>query len=168
MPNLAFGLELKSLTEQGEFSGLASTYGNVDRGGDIVEPGAFTKTLSASKERPLLWQHRDPVGVVQLSDSPSGLLARGKLSLGVQRAREAYELLRDGVVKGLSIGYETIRSDYQGDVRHLREIKLWEISLTPLPCNELASVTSVKSAHIILVKNALSELRRDVLAAIER
>jgi uncharacterized protein len=167
MPQLAFSLELKSLSDKGEFSGLASTYGNTDSGGDVVEAGAFTKTLSASKERPLLWQHRDPIGTVSLSDSDKGLCANGKLSLGVQQAREAYELLKDGAVKGMSIGFETVRSDYIGEVRHLRELKLWEISLTPMPMNESAIVTNVKSAHAILIKSALSELRREVLAALE-
>jgi len=168
MPQLAFGLELKSLTDKGEFEGLASTYGNCDSGNDVVEPGAFTKTLSASKERPLLWQHSDPVGTVQLSDSPAGLMARGKFTLAVQKARETYELMKDNAVKGMSIGYETIRSDYVGDVRHLRELKLWEVSLTPTPMNELATVTGIKFAQIDSISAALKELRSEVLQALKR
>ena len=35
--------------EQGVFSGYGSIFGNVDDGGDIVEPGAFTKTIAEAQ-----------------------------------------------------------------------------------------------------------------------
>jgi HK97 family phage prohead protease len=166
VPNLAFTLELKQLGEKGEFSGLASTYNNVDELGDVVEPGAFTKTLAGSKERPLLWNHRDPIGMVQLTDSPGGLLVQAKLSLAVRQAAEAYTLLKDNIVRGLSIGYETIRSDFVGPVRHLRELKLWEVSLVTLPANTQAVVTGVKTAQDAQIRAAWQEFRRDILRAL--
>ena len=168
MPNRAFALELKGLTEKGEFSGLASTYGNVDQVGDIVEPGAFTKTLASSKERPLLWNHRDPIGTVQLTDSPIGLLVRGRLSLAIQKGAEAYTLLQDRVVTGLSIGFETIRSDLSGAVRHLREVRLWEVSLTWIPANQRALITAVKSLDHNRIQSVLKGAADEILRALER
>jgi len=167
MPTLAFPFEIKTATAEGEFEGLAATYGNEDSVGDMIEPGAFTKTLASAKDRPLFWQHSDVVGVVRLEDSPGGLKARGRLTLAVQRAREAYALLKDGAVRGLSIGFETIRSDFIGSVRHLREIKLWEVSLTPLPANEFAGVTAVKSAQLDSIRAALRDFRTEILSAMK-
>ena len=46
MEHLNVKLQVKSLDEAGKFSGLASVYGNVDLGGDVVEPGAFTKAIA--------------------------------------------------------------------------------------------------------------------------
>lgn len=165
MPQIGFALELKKLSETGVFEGLASTYGNVDETGDVVLPGAFTKTLSASKDRPLLWQHRDPIGMVELSDSPAGLFVKGKLTLAVRQAVEAYALMKDGAVKGLSIGFETIRSDFKGAVRQLQELKLWEVSLVTMAANQQAVVTSVKAADLSRLSQEIEEFRRGILAA---
>lgn len=167
MPTIAFGLEIKSLSAEGLFQGLASTYGNIDLGGDVVERGAFVKTLAGGRLRPLLWQHRDPIGTVTLTDTDAGLLADGQLALDVQQAREAMALVKAGAVRGLSIGFEAVRSDYQGDIRHLREIKLWEVSLTHFPMNEAATVRTIKSAQLLQVRSALHELRREVLAGLK-
>ena len=51
MQNRAFKLEIKSISDQGIFKGLASVYGNVDLGGDVVEPGAFARTLAHKGRR---------------------------------------------------------------------------------------------------------------------
>lgn len=52
--------------EEGVFSGYGSVFGNVDSGGDVVEPGAFTKTLEKGWERvKILALHNDcclPIG----------------------------------------------------------------------------------------------------------
>lgn len=142
-----FSLELKALDETGVFEGRLAVYGNVDEGGDVIEPGAFTKTLKEGGGTvPLLWAHdtREPIGSLTLTDSPTALLARGKLVLSVGKAKEVYDLMRAGVVRGLSIGYRTIKAQMAGDVRRLKELRLFEGSLTPVPMNGEALVTAVK------------------------
>jgi uncharacterized protein len=52
-----------------------------------------------------------------------------ELVLEVPEAKSAYALLKKGVIRGLSIGYDTIKSVMDGGVRKLTELKLWEISL---------------------------------------
>jgi phage head maturation protease len=49
----------------------------------------------------------------------------------------------------------------------LREVKLWEVSLTPFPMNEAATVRTIKSAQLLEVRSALHELRREVLAGLK-
>jgi len=160
----AFELEVKTVAEQeGTFEGVASTYGGEpDAYGDVVDVGAFQRTLSAGKEIPLLWMHKDPIGVVELKDTAHGLLAKGKLTLSVQQAREALALMRDNAVRGLSIGYQTIKSKYVEGVRHLQEVRLWEVSLTPVPANSNAVVTAVKSADLSRINSIIESYRSEI------
>lgn len=149
--NKTFKLEIKDFGEQGTFTGMASVYGNKDLGGDVVEPGAFTKTIAdKGGEVPILWQHdsREPIGMGKLIDSAEGLLIKGELAIDVsQTAVKAYGLMRKGIIKGLSIGYDTIRDEVKDKVRHLRELKLWEVSLVTFPMNESAVINTVKAVE---------------------
>lgn len=148
MEQLNCKLQIKSMDEAGKFSGLASTYGNVDLGGDIVMPGAFQKTLQdRGGEVPLLFAHdmRQPIGLGKLTDTSAGLQIEGQLVLSVGKAKEAYDLLRARVLRGLSIGYDTVKSDVANGARRLLELKLFEVSLVTVPMNELAQVSAVKA-----------------------
>ena len=123
---LSFPFELKSVTEAGLFEGLASTYGNVDRGGDVCEPGCFTKSLATGgMQRPILWAHdmANPVGLGTLVDSAAGLMIKGELDLDTQSGRDAYSRLKKGIVRGLSIGYSVTQKAFEGSVRKLKEIE---------------------------------------------
>lgn len=143
-------LELKfksdGVTDEGSFSGVASPYGNIDLGNEVVERGAFTKSLSESTEVPILWQHQREtvIGVGVLVDTPKGLEIKGDLVLEVEKAREAHALLKRKALKGLSIGYEVVKGPIENGVRRLKELKLWEVSLVTFPMNPLAQVTSFK------------------------
>jgi HK97 family phage prohead protease len=163
-------MELKASGEQGTFSGYGSIFGNVDLHGDIVEKGAFTETL---KERPiehvgLYWMHdpREPIGKWSIMEErEQGLWVEGKLTLGVSRAREVYELMKDGAVTGLSIGYRTRKYDLDGenDIRILKDVELFEVSAVSGPANEEARIAGVKSAkdfaNLATVREANQALR---------
>jgi uncharacterized protein len=148
MQNKSFKLELKSLSEQGTFTGMASVFGVTDLGGDVVEPGAFSRTLQhKGGEVPILFSHdtRQPIGLGRVKETRSGLEISGELVLQSAKAMEAYHLMKKGVLKGLSIGYDSIRDTVSNGVRHLHELKLFEVSLVVFPMNESALVTAVKS-----------------------
>ena len=160
-----FQFEVKSIGAEGTFTGLASTYGNVDLGSDMVMPGAFTKTLAEKcGQVPLLMGHdtASPIGLATLTDSPQGLMVRGELVLEADGALSAYALLKKGVIRGLSIGYDSVKATMVGGVRQLSELKLWEISLTAFPMNEMATVTSVKSEEadqVLRFRRVLAECK---------
>ena len=148
-------MQVKNLSEDGTFEGTLSPYGNVDEGGDLVEPGAFTAFLKQfGNIVPMLWQHLQdcPIGSLVLTDQPDGLYCKGKLFLDtdangnylVPEAAKAYGLLKAGIIKGLSIGYETIKAQTIAGVRHLKELKLYEGSIVTFPMNTSAGVNSVK------------------------
>jgi HK97 family phage prohead protease len=136
---------------KGAFVGLASVYGNVDLGGDIVLAGAFTKTIRANKGRvSVLWQHDSytPVGLGVVEDTDKGLVIRGQIKLDddIPESKKAYACLHHGLVKGLSIGYRTVEADYDRatGIRSIKELDLLEVSLVTIPMNPKARIQSVK------------------------
>ena len=83
----------------GIVKGYASTFGNVDRGNDIVESGAFDDTLRDHMERNrpirMLWQHNtnELIGGFPASKARTdekGLFVEGEINLDTQRGKEAY------------------------------------------------------------------------------
>ena len=147
----AFKFDLESVTEDGEFTGHAAVFGNVDSGGDVIERGAFTKTIREDFDRiKILSQHDDcdlPIGrPLELREDDKGLFIRGRIS-NTQKGRDIRTLMKDGVLNELSIGYDAIDFEYDGEtrIRHLKEVKLWEISVVTWAMNELAQIDEVKS-----------------------
>lgn len=148
--HLDFGLELKSLDQQGRFAGYASVFDYIDTQRDVIVRGAFSKTLNGRIHNiKLLWQHQqdEPIGIFdRIFEDERGLYVEGRLLLTVQRAKEAYVLLKESAISGLSIGYSPIRYhiDDESGVRYLSEVDLWEVSLVTFPANEAANVTVIK------------------------
>ncbi len=158
-------LEVKEISAEGSFEGMLSPYGNLDQGGDIVEPGAYAKTLKdQGPTRPMLWQHRSdtPIGELTLEDRPEGLWAKGQLLMELPEAKKAYLLMRARIVKGLSIGFESVKDSIESGVRHLKEIKLYEGSVVTFPMNEAALIASVKAKRAGERKDDFNEELSDV------
>lgn len=106
--------EIKADGEKRTVDGYASTFGNLDRDGDIVLPGAFAKSIEdrfpAGKIK-VLWQHRDPIGKpIAMAEDAKGLITSAKLSK-TSLGDDALELAKDGIVDRLSIGYTVIRKE---------------------------------------------------------
>jgi len=163
-----FQLKASSDAAPGEFTGFAAVYGNKDHQGDIIEPGAFTRTGNALEwEVPILWQHdvTRPIGVGKLEDKPKGLQIHGFLNLAVKTAQEAHELMKPkpgfkrGIIRGLSIGYDVIKDAIEEGVRKLKEVKLWEVSLVTFPANSRALIGDVKQAQL---DNRISMLSAEI------
>lgn len=145
-----FDIEIKADDEEGTFVGHASVFNKTDLQNEVVSPGAFKRTLKMKNGRfPLLWQHdkTEPIGFVEASEDAQGLRVKGKLAVGVQRAKDALELIKAQIVSGMSIGFRVIKDQVQKDdgTRVLKEIDLWEVSLVTFPANPHALITGVKS-----------------------
>lgn len=156
MEQKATTVEIKA-NQDGTFEGYAAVFGNVDSYGDIIQPGAFTKTIQERRGKiRVLWNHDSfapPVGkLLDISEDGYGLKIKAQLS-STPRGQEIAQLMRDGVIDSMSIGYTTIRHDYEQrddlgrEVRNLRELKLYEFSPVNFPANEAASITDVKRQH---------------------
>jgi hypothetical protein len=130
-----------SVTDGAVIEGYASLFGKTDRGGDVVEAGAYAVSLkslaSAGRRVKMLWQHdpAQPIGIWdEVREDERGLYVKGRLLTDVTRAREAAALLEAGAIEGLSIGYRTVKAtkDDAGR-RRLAELELWEVSLVTFP-----------------------------------
>lgn len=146
--------EMKAVNDDGTFEGYLSVYGIVDLGNDVVEKGAFTKTIQEQKGViPMLWSHdkNTPLGMLELTDDEYGLAVKGEFFLSAsEKAREMHSMSRRFMEKGrpmgMSIGYQNVRPPVRKDgVNHLKEIKLSEGSLTLFPMLPVAQMTSIKS-----------------------
>ncbi len=121
--------------------GYASLFGAADQGGDVVQTGAYGKSLSAlsaaGRRVKMLWQHdpAQPIGIWdEVREDAKGLWVKGRLLEEVARGREAAALIAAGAIDGLSIGYRTVRAarNVKG-ARLLKELELWEVSLVTFP-----------------------------------
>tara|TARA_R110000787_G_scaffold7296_6_gene25064 strand:- start:19228 stop:20763 length:1536 start_codon:yes stop_codon:yes gene_type:complete len=141
-------VEIKQLDEDGTFIALGSVFGNVDFHGDIVDRGAFENSIAKSGgETVILWQHdpSTPIGKATISETFDGLMVHGRLTLGASKARDALALMRDGVTTGFSIGYDVVDFEVGSDgIRHLKELRLWEVSVVTFPANDAARLLQVK------------------------
>jgi len=154
---LTFHSDVKAVNDKGTFTGYGSIFGNEDQGSDIMQKGAFTKSLEnrpASKVK-MLYQHKtdEPIGVFEnMYEDEKGLFVKGRLAMGTQKGREAYELLKMGALDGMSIGFRA-DPDKQGynenkrGTRTLKEVDLMEISLVTFPMNERALIENVKASQ---------------------
>lgn len=138
------------MSDEGCFTGHASVFNGIDSFRDMVEPGAFKKTLKENKQFPLLFSHdtMQPIGIIRGEEDGKGLAVEGDLNMEVASAREKRALVKQGALKGLSIGYESVpgKDDYDPveKVRHLREIKLWEVSLVVFHADKNARIAQIK------------------------
>jgi len=139
--------------KQGIICGYFSKFGNKDSDGDIIVPGAFTKTLKengpgSGKPRILhLLQHEPtmPLGKPQvLNENSEGLYFESKIS-GTSYGRDTLKLYEDGVLTEHSIGYKVIKNEPKEDANYLHEIRLWEGSTVSWGANMEATVTGIKA-----------------------
>lgn len=133
------------------FTGIASTP-VTDRMGDVVEPQGAQFKLPL----PLLWQHdsSQPIGWVTAARvSARGIEVEGEVADiaedGPLKARllEAWQMLKARLVRGLSIGFNSIESARIDGTYGLRFLK-WEwleLSAVTIPANQDASITAIKS-----------------------
>src|SRR5690606_14207173 len=132
-----------------EITGIASTPGT-DRMGDIVVPAGAKFNLPV----PLLWQHTpdQPIGQVvsaKVTDAGIEIVAKlAKLDAPSQlaaRLEEAWQSIKSGLVRGLSIGFRPIKYAFLDDGGvEFSEWDWYELSAVTIPANAQASITSVK------------------------
>ncbi|NBD28512.1 MAG: HK97 family phage prohead protease [Alphaproteobacteria bacterium] len=135
------GLDAQLVVDGAEVAGYASLFGAADQGGDVVERGAYGRSLERRERKgarvKMLWQHdpAQPIGVWdEVREDDRGLWVKGRILRDVEKGREAAALIEAGAIDGLSIGYRTLRAtknDKGG--RLLSELELWEVSLVTFP-----------------------------------
>ncbi len=128
-------------SNQGIVTGYFSTFDVLDSNGDIIRKGAFRKTIKErgpESDRPRvkhLWMH-DPWQVLGaphvLKEDSKGLYFETRISQ-TSLGKDILTLYEDGVITEHSIGYDTIKSEFEpskeapgGTARILTELRLWD------------------------------------------
>lgn len=154
-----------SAGETGTFDGYGAVFGNMDTYGDVIQKGAFARTLHEAKTSgiwpAMLEQHggfgmtasdMTPIGVwTSMEEDEVGLKVAGVFAPTPrgQEMRALMQMQPRPAINGLSIGYQAIKWKARGSPdeprRTLEEIKLYEISPVTFPANGKARVSGVKS-----------------------
>lgn len=145
-------LQVKSFdAEQRIIKGIASTP-SPDRADDIVDPQGAKFALPI----PFLWQHMhsQPIGEVteavvtdkgiEVTVQIAKIEEEGKLK---DRIDEAWQSIKSGLVKGLSIGFRglTVEDIPRSWGLHFKEWEWFELSAVTVPANAEASITEIKT-----------------------
>lgn len=164
-------LEIKALDDKGDgkrrFRGIASTPAT-DRMGDIVEPKGAKFTLPI----PLLWQHKhsEPIGWVRAAKvTDKGIEIEGEVAelpphegdgpdhlINLrQRLAEAWAMMKAGLVRGLSIGFNPLESSRIEGTYSYRFLSWdWlELSAVTIAANAEASVTAIRSVDQAILRS---------------
>lgn len=164
----AYSFKSADLNGKGFFRGVASAFGGPpDAYGHIIAPGAFDASLRKHADLgtmpAMLWAHdmAEPIGAwLSIDENDQGLEVYGRLTLSTRRGADAYALMRDGGLTGLSVGIaiDDRGIECSGDECTIKQVeRLAEISIVSVPANERAQITSVKSACGC---NTIPELQR--------
>ncbi len=152
---LAFAdAQFKLEGDNSSFTGYASTFGNVDSGGDTILKGAYTDTLKQNGLPKMFFNHDSyavPIGKwTKAVEDNYGLLLTGEFTPGNTLAEQVKAALKHGTVDSMSIGYALKAGDFQETAtgRIIKKVaRLAETSIVTFPMDKLAKVdlASVKS-----------------------
>lgn len=154
-------IESKS-EDSGSFTALASVFGNVDKGGDRMMKGAFSKTLAKLRESgkalPIILSHqwddiRAYVGKADpraIYEDERGLVVQGQLFMDDPDAKKVHRLMKEGLLTGWSFGYHVPaggRKNVDG-VNEISEVELYEAGPTLVGMNDQARLEAIKSVAL--------------------
>lgn len=130
--------------------GWGAFFGNIDSCGDVIQKGAFTKTLAERKDRIAFCYMHDiynPIGkITAIEERDLGLWLSVKISAS---ELDIQTKVREGILKEMSIGYREINcttGQMNGvEVKLVNEVMLYEVSLVTIAANPLAVITNMKS-----------------------
>jgi HK97 family phage prohead protease len=135
--------------KSGIVKGYGSIFGNKDSDGDIIEKGAYKKTLEETGKRvKYIYQHdiTKPLGVMkELYEDDKGLAFTAKVP-DTRLGKDVLELMRAGVITENSVGILPVVKEYDDDkeARYIKEVKLYEVSAVTLAANDEAKIQEVK------------------------
>ena len=126
-----------------------------------IAPGAFKRSLG-TKDHDIvgLWSHdtsrplasRD-AGTLKLSEDKRGLSFEMDLSAGPSWVADAYEAIRTGTVRKMSIGFSVLGEEWRKEsgaaIRTLTDVELFEVSPVVFPAygDTEAEARELRAAH---------------------
>jgi HK97 family phage prohead protease len=160
MLHKSFPYEFKKLDDSGTFEATVAVFGNVDKGGDRIMPGAFEKSLAqweaSGDPIPVIFNHDwgtpdAHIGVVDKAiETQQGLLVKGRLDVEDNPvAKQVHRLMMRRSLKEFSFGYSVPKGGEKrakDGAMDLTEIEIAEVGPTLKGMNPATELHSVKSA----------------------
>ena len=154
-------MEIKSVTDnEVVIIGYASVYNIADHHNDLISKGAFANASHHNVK--FLWQHdsKKPIGIItHLAEDDHGLKMEAMINNKVKAGVEAIELIKQGAIDGLSIGFY-IKNSVYNDARQrvITEAELLEISIVTFPANQSAKILYITKGQEIEYNDKINEL----------
>lgn len=155
-----------------DFGGYLAKYNNVDRHGDIIEPGMFADHLLTKQTHVLHYDHdtgslwgggslENAVGYFDAEETKDGLYIKAKFFDDPdENTKKAKQLVKVGALNEMSIGFLAERGQMEGiyeldedgreiltGIRFKRGL-ITEGSIVRVPANPEAVIDSVKSLNV--------------------
>ena len=144
-------------------TGYLSAFGNVDSDNDIIEKGAFTKSINERFNDIFYLQQHDwsrPLGkFTKLEEDEKGLYFEGEI-INTSFGEDQLKLYEAGIVKEHSIGFIAVKSEKGSNARIIKEVKLYEGSAVTLGANSNTPFLGFKSSV-----NEVKDLYKKILKA---
>lgn len=146
-------------------TGYLSSFGNKDHDGDIIQKGAFSKSINERKgDIFFLNQHnwQQPLSKFNvLQEDEKGLYFESQPLPDTSYGNDVIKLYEAGVLKEHSIGFITMKDDYNDEekIRYIKEVKLYEGSVVTLGANSETPFTGFKS----LTLNEIDEKSKAIM-----
>ncbi len=147
-------VQVKALEEEGVIEAYLNNFNFIDRARDNTQKGAFANSIKTINERgynlPMLFAHDHSMICghwESLVEDEIGLKATGRINLETELGREMYALVKSGSLSGVSIGYKTIREEWDRATKsnRLLELEVVEASLVSVPCSDISRIQLVKT-----------------------
>ncbi len=176
----------------GIIEGICNVGNQVDLQGDNVLPGAWSRVVASGQEPPFLWNHNtkdlDVRGkVIYLEEllpgdqriplnrgpkavgNASGLRFKAQMALKTEKGRDAFELLRGGFIKQLSVYFNNKREDQEVTRDGVRNVKmvneLYEISAVLKGASQGTAVLLAKALEMTKDEHADWQAIHDLACA---
>ena len=179
----ATGPAVKDTAADLTISGLASSFDSIVNsalgGPTVILPGAFKKTIAQRGHViPLLFSHNSenffPLGkVLDLYESNRGLEFTALFAENDPVSARVLNLVNQGVLTDVSIAFESL-VDKQGTLRDgtkgrlIRELRLYEISITNWGADEAAKIESAPGVDFQQQKFSTTLLKASIRLAQEK
>jgi len=135
-------------------TGYLSSFNNKDYDNDIILKGAYKKSIAERKDQIFFLNQHDwkqPHGKFNvLAEDEKGLYFESEPLIDTSYSSDALKLYEAGIVKEHSVGFVTVKSDYdkKSEANIIKEIKLYEGSNVTLGANSNTPFTGFKNLTI--------------------
>lgn len=159
---------VKDIDSKGRvITGYLSAFGNKDHDGDIIEKGAFQKSINERMSQMFfLNQHnwQQPLSKFQvLREDEKGLYFESMALPDTSYANDVMKLYEAGVLNEHSIGFNVLKADHdqKTGIRHIKEVKLYEGSVVTLGANSSTPFTGFKNLTVDEFKEEQKRLENE-------